>query len=331
MQDGWWECERVDDLLSAVADGHVHVYSIVKFLMKMEDKMKGSINNQTREKAHIVVEEHYNLGNDLYQLMLDPSMNYTCAYWKEDTKDLTEAQQNKMDLIARKLNLKPGMTVLDIGCGFGAMAKYLAQNYEVSVTCYNISTEQVKFAKENCKGLDVTFIMEDYRNANGKFDRIYSIGFFEAVGVKNFREYFEVVHRCLKDDGLTLLHTITFNQSHPYPSRNPRWYDRYIFPGGELPYVSDCVTYPSDLFVVEDVQSLGRSYTKTLLSWHENFNKHWEKTLKEKYDKQQGGKFYRMWVFYLLSCAGLFNCQAIQLHQFVYSKTGRKEDYKGVR
>lgn len=258
-------------------------------------------------------------------------MNYTCAYWKEDTKTLEEAQINKMDLIARKLNLKPGMVILDIGSGFGAMAKYLAKNYDVSVVCYNISTEQVKYAKKNCEGLDVTFIMEDYRNATGQYDRIYSIGFFEHVGAHNFREYFEVVHRCLKDDGLTLLHSITCNASHPGASRGPTWLTKYIFPGGETPYPSEYFTYSEDLFTVEDMQSLGKSYVKTLLAWHKNFNDNWAKHLKEKYDSQQGGKFFRMWNFYLLSCAGGFDCRAVQLHQVVYSKRGRKEEYKAVR
>jgi cyclopropane-fatty-acyl-phospholipid synthase len=321
----------VDDLLGAIAGGFEWAYPITKLIMHAEDQLALASNNQTVEKSVVVVEEHYNLGNDLYQLMLDPSMNYTCAYWKDDTKDLAEAQNNKMDLIARKLNLKPGMKVLDIGCGFGAMAKYLAKNYDVSVTCYNISTEQVAYAKENCKGLDVTFIMEDYRNATGQFDRVYSIGFFEAVGVHNFAEYFQVCHRCLKDDGLTLLHTITFNKAHPYPSRNPRWFDKYIFSGGELPFARDYLSYSDDLFVLEDMQSLGKSYRKTLHAWHKNFTAAWDEHLKEKYDAQQGGKFYRMWVFYLLACAGLFECRAIQLDQVVFSKVGRKEEYKSAR
>jgi len=193
------------------------------------------------------------------KLMLGPSINYTCAYWKEDTKALEDAQINKMDLVARKLNLKPGMKILGFRLWLRCHGKVFGPNYEVSVTCYNISTEQVKYAKKSCRGLDVTFIVEDYRNATGQYDRVYSIGIFEHVGLQNFRDYFQVVHRCLKDDRLTLLHSITTNGSAPFRVRDPRWTTKYIFPGGELPFVSDMLNFSEDLFTVEDVQSLGKS------------------------------------------------------------------------
>lgn len=329
-KDGLCECDHIDNLIRCLAIGWSNKYPVIKFYYHACEQLTLTINNQTREKSVAVAEMHYNLGNDLYELMLDPGMNYACACWKEDTKTLEEAQINKIDLVARKLNLKPGMKILDLGCGFAPVAKYLAQNYEVSVTCYNISTEQVKYAKKSCKGLDVTFIIEDYCNATGQYDRVYSIGFFEHVGIQNFHDYFQVVHRCLKDDGLTLLHSITTNGSAPFHVRNPRWTTKYVFSGGELPFVSDMLTFSKDLFTVEDVQSLGKSYQKMLLAWHQNFNDNWEKYLKAKYDSQQGGKFFHMWNFYLLHCAGAFDSRCIRVHQAVYWKYGRKEEYKSV-
>ena len=188
----------------------------------------------------------------------------TCGLWYPETKTLEESQINKMDLVGRKLKLKPGMKVLDIGCGFGAAAKYMATKFGVSVTCYNISAEQVDFAREACKGLDVTIIQADYRTATGEFDAVYSIGIFEHVGSRNHREYFGVVDRCLKPDGLTLLHTITVADHQP---KTDRWLNKYIFPGGELPYVAELVTSPSGIFVVEDLQTFAKSYVKTLQCW----------------------------------------------------------------
>ena len=232
-----------------------------------------------------------------------------------------------MDLVGRKLKLKPGMKVLDIGSGFGSAAKYLATKFGVSVTCYNISAEQVDFAREACKGLDITIIQDDYRKATGEFDAVYSIGFFEHVGSRNHREYFGVVDRCLKPDGLTLLHTITVADHQP---KTDRWLNKYIFPGGELPYVAELVTSPSGIFVVEDLQTFAKSYVKTLHCWQLNFNKNWE-NLEKKYKSQMNGKFFRMFNFYLAFSAGVFKDRSVQLHQVVYSKFPREAEYYSIR
>jgi cyclopropane-fatty-acyl-phospholipid synthase len=232
-----------------------------------------------------------------------------------------------MDLIGRKLKLKPGMKVLDIGCGFGGSAKYLATKFGVSVTAYNISVEQVAYARKVCQGLDVNIIMEDYRKATGQFDAIYSIGFFEAVGSKNFRGYFEVVDRCLKPNGLTLLHTITTADRQ---TRTDRWLNKYIFPGGELPFVNDLIQAPSELLVVEDLQSFAKSYAKTLNCWRMNFCKNWE-NIEKKYKGKMNGKFFRMFEFYLAFCEGCFKDRSIQLHQVVYSKYSCETEYYSVR
>jgi cyclopropane-fatty-acyl-phospholipid synthase len=293
------------------------------------DKYKLAQNLQTTDKSLEVAEIHYDLGNDLYTAMLGSTMNYTCAYWKKDTKTLDEAQINKMDLIARKLKLKPGMKVLDIGCGFGSMAKYLAENYKVSVVGYTISKEQIDFARKQCKGLNVEFFLEDYRNAVGVFDRVYSIGIFEHVGVHNYREYFEVAHRCLTDDGIHLLHTIGLRDNRC--PKTHEWVNTYIFPGGELPFPEDIFTYSSGLFMCEDLHNIGYSYSLTLQAWLKNFEAHWEEELKPKYDGMVNGRFYRMWIIYLSFSIACFESRRLNLYQVVQSKRGLPGGYDSVR
>jgi cyclopropane-fatty-acyl-phospholipid synthase len=255
-------------------------------------------------------------------------MNSTCGLWYPETKTLEDAQNNKHDLIGRKLKLKPGMKVLDIGGGFGAAAKYLAKNFGVSVTIYNISKEQVKYGRENCKDVDVTFIMADYRTATGQYDAVYSIDFFEAVGSQNFRGYFELIDRCLKPEGLALTHTIL---SADNQTRAGRWINKYIFPGGELPHMRDLLTAAAPMLVTEDVQSFAKSYAKTLHCWNANFVKNWDKKLKHTYAPMVNGQFYRMWVWYLGVCEGAFLARAVQLTQVVHSKFTREEEYYSVR
>jgi len=280
------------------------------------------INEQTKERSLIVGEQHYDLGNDLYELMLDNYMIYSCGYWKNAT-NLNEAQEAKLDLICRKLRLKPGMTVLDIGCGWGGFAKYAAEHYDVKVTGVTISKEQAKYAQEFCKGLPVTILVKDYRDVKEAFDRVVSIGMFEHVGYKNYREFMEVSNHCLKDNGLSLLHTIGSNTT--VTSGDP-WILKYIFPNSMLPSICQIANAFEGLFIMEDWHNFGADYDKTLMAWHERFTKNWDK-VKEKY----GERFYRMWNYYLLSCAALFRARQAQLWQIVLSKKGVPGGYKSIR
>jgi len=292
------------------------------------DKVAMARNQQTMGNASLrVAQEHYDLGNDLYEVMLDKTMNYTCGLWYPETKTLEEAQINKMDIVGRKLKLKPGMKVLDLGCGFGGAAKYMAQKFGVSVTCYNISKEQVAYARESCKGLNVEIKLEDYRNATGQYDAVYSIGLFEHVGHRNYRGYFEVVERCLKPEGLALVHAIT---TADHQTQTEAWLTKFIFPGGELPHVKDYLTANENLLVVEDLQSFAKSYAKTLRCWRNNFRKNWD-SIEKNYKGRFGGRFYRMYDYYLAFCEGLFKERSGQLHQVVYSKYIREEEYYSVR
>lgn len=311
--DGWWECDRLDIffqlILAAELDTHLpkHFSDIVRIASAR------IFNYQTRKRAWIVGKEHYDLGNDLFSRMLDPYMQYSCAYWK-DAETLEQAQQAKLRMICEKLQLKPGMSLLDIGCGWGGLSQFAAKEYGVSVKGVTISAEQQKMAQERCAGLDVEILLQDYRDLNEKFDRIVSVGMFEHVGPKNYRTYFEVVARNLKPDGLFLLHTIGSNQTDL--NVDP-WINKYIFPNGCLPSVAHIASKSEDLFVLEDWHNFGVDYDRTLMAWFEAFQNSWPE-IKDNYSD----RFYRMFTYYLNACAGAFRARNIQLWQVLLSPKG---------
>ncbi|MGQ9799204.1 MAG: cyclopropane fatty acyl phospholipid synthase [Ignavibacterium sp.] len=321
--DGWWDVEKLDEMIYRII--HADLQNKVKRNLKIALQLAGFylINMQARHRAFIIGERHYDLGNDLFQNMLDKRMNYSCAYWK-NAKNLDEAQENKLELICKKLYLEPGMRVLDIGCGWGAFGKYAAEKYGVEVVGITVSKEQISLGKELCKGLPVDLRLQDYRDVNEKFDRIVSVGMIEHVGYKNYRTYFKVAERNLKDDGLFLLHTIGEVRS---TKSTDAWTHKYIFPNGMLPSIAQLAKAVEGLFVVEDLHNFGADYDKTLLAWFENFHKNWEK-IKHKY----GERFYRMWKYFLLSNAGAFRARnKNQLWQIVLSKKGVPGGYIPVR
>lgn len=323
--EGFWDCDQIDGAVTRVlrADLQDQVKLDKKFLtLLIFNKL---FNLQTKQRALIVGQKHYDIGNDLYQHMLDKELNYSCAYWK-NADNLDQAQFNKLDLICKKLQLKPGMRLLDIGCGWGSMARHAARHYGVDVVGYTISREQKALADERNQGLPITIHLQDYRSINERFDRIVSIGMFEHVGIKNYKTYFDVAHRVLKDDGLFLLHSIGDHKSRGIS--NP-WITRYIFQNGALPSMQHVAGLIDKKFVLEDWHSFGADYDKTLMAWHKNFNAYWPtlRTSNPKYDE----RFKRMWDFYLLSCAGSFRARNIQLWQWVLSKKGMLGGYESVR
>ena len=271
--DGWWDCKAPDQFSYKLLSGRIDKQIKVTNPGLLINIIKAYIlNAQTKKRAYIVGREHYDIDNDLFSLMLDERMNYSCGYWR-NAKNLEQAQVNKLDLVCRKLHLKPGMSVLEIGCGWGGFAKYAAENYGVSVHGITISNEQLHYAKASCKGLNTTFELKDYRELNTQYDSIVSIGMFEHVGYKNYKEYMEVASRCLKEDGLFLLHTIGRNNSGR--AADP-WINKYIFPNGMSPssrQISDAV---EDIFVVEDWHNFGQDYDATLMSWNENFQNNYD-------------------------------------------------------
>jgi cyclopropane-fatty-acyl-phospholipid synthase len=319
--EGWWDCKRLDLFFEKLLRANTKEFPNWQILMtKLRAKM---LNMQSLNNSKKVAKEHYDLGNDLYQSFLDPYNQYTCGYF-ENTDELNEAQEKKLDLICRKLQLKKDDKVLDIGCGWGGLAKYMAEHYGCHVSGISISDEQIVYAKEFTKNLPVEILKLDYRNTAGKFDKIVSIGMLEHVGYKNYRKYMQKVASLLKDDGLFLLHTIGRNDS--VTMANP-WIDKYIFPGGMLPSLKQLGHATENILILEDFHNFGQYYANTLAAWEQNFVRNYYTLPKEKYDE----KFYRMWRYYLLSCMGSFKARHMHLWQMVFSKGKLKEMYIPVR
>jgi cyclopropane-fatty-acyl-phospholipid synthase len=319
--DGWWDCERLDELVCRILRSRLQeqVYSWQDIWAFLQAKL---FNLQCIHRAFQIGEHHYDIGNELYLAMLDKRLIYSCAYWKQaDTLDA--AQEAKLDLVFRKLRLKPRMRVLDIGCGWGGAAKFAAERYGVEVYGVTVSQQQAAYAQKLCAGLPVTIELKDYRAIEGRFDCGYSLGMFEHVGVKNYATYFDVIRRCIPEDGLFLLHTIGANVSSNHG--NP-WVTRYIFPNSMLPSLAQLGKAIEGRCIVEDLQNFGPDYERTLLAWYANFEANWP-TLRERY----GERFYRMWRFYLLSFAGAFRARHLQLWQIVLSPRGRAERYDAPR
>ncbi len=321
--DGWWDCEKIDEMIYRIIRARLDEKVRRKISIILNILLARVFNLQSSGRAFIIGEKHYDLGNDLFRNMLDKRMNYSSAYWK-NAANLDEAQENKLQLICKKLYLKPNMKVLDIGCGWGAFGKYAAEKDNVQTVGITVSKEQVSLGKELCKGLPVEFRLQDYRKLDEKFDRIVSVGMIEHVGYKNYRTYFEVANRCLKDDGLFLLHTIGEVKS---VKASDAWTDKYIFPNGMLPSVAQLGKAIEDLFVMEDWHNFGADYDKTLMAWFNNFDNNWDK-IKQNYSE----RFYRMWKYFLLSSAGAFRARTKnQLWQIVLSKGGVLGGYESVR
>lgn len=309
--DGWWDCPRIDKMIKRLLAARLHekVKGSPRHLLRMLPGM--ILNLQSKLRSRMVAEQHYDLGNDLFLSFLDDYLQYSCGYF-EGTDDLNEAQRNKLAIIAGKLNIKPGDSVLDIGCGWGGLARYLAENHNCEVTAVNISREQLAFAADFCKGLPVHFAEMDYRDIEGEYDKIVSVGMFEHVGYRNYRSFMRAAHSCLKPQGIFLLHTIGGNES--CTGCDP-WISRYIFPNGMLPSTAQIGSSAEGLFVIEDWHNFGPHYDTTLMNWNENFQQNWPE-LADEYSE----RFKRMWEYYLQSCAGAFRARDMQLWQVVMTR-----------
>jgi len=311
--DGWWDCDALDEMCCRAIRAELEERISLNFqtLVSMAESLV--FNLQSRQRSHRVAEQHYDLGNDFFEAMLDSAMQYSCAYFR-NTSDLAEAQRSKMDLICRKLALQPGMRLLDIGCGWGGLAKHAAQQWGCHVVGITISREQCAYATSSCDGLPIEIRWQDYRDLTESFDRVVSVGMLEHVGYKNYRTYLETVCRCVKESGLFLCQAIggTKSTTHADP-----WVTRYIFPNSMPPSASQVAQAADGLFVLEDVHNFGADYDRTLLAWEKNFQASWHH-----FSNRYGERFYRMWRFYLLSCAGAFRARSIQLFQFLFSRGG---------
>jgi cyclopropane-fatty-acyl-phospholipid synthase len=310
--DGWWECEALDQMMERVLRARLDKVVRESWVL-VAQAVRARLFNLQVTRAFEVGQRHYDIGNDLYQEMLDPRMVYTCAYWKDAT-DLDAAQEAKLDLVCRKVGLRSGMRVLDLGCGWGGFAGFAAERYGVSVVGMTVSKEQVAWAKEKYAHLPVDVRLDDYRNATGTYDAVVSIGLMEHVGPKNYRGYMELVDRCLVPDGVAFVHTIAGLQ--PRATMEP-WFDKYIFPNAVLPTLGQLANAMDALMVPEDVHNIGEHYVPTLMAWWQRFDAAWPQ-LRARY----GEPFYRMWKYYLLSSAAAFRARKHQLYQIVMTRKG---------
>ncbi|MGI9602967.1 MAG: cyclopropane fatty acyl phospholipid synthase [Acidimicrobiales bacterium] len=310
-QEGWWDVAAVDQFVARVlaADLQAAIRPTPRLAATLA---RASMSNrQTVRRARDNASAHYDTGNDLFEAMLDPRMVYSCAYFDE-ADDLASAQEAKLDLICRKLELEPGTKVLDIGCGWGGFARFAAERYGCAVTGITPAIEQFTVARQRCAGLPVDIQQADYREMKGCFDRIVSVGMLEHVGPRNYRTFFDQCRRLLADDGMMLHHTIGSNESK---NRTDPWFDRYIFPGGVVPSLGQLARAAEQHWVIEDVHNFGPDYDRTLMEWHGRVDAAWDRL--PAYDQ----RFRRTWRYYLLTSAGSFRVRTLQLYQIVLRRS----------
>ena len=315
--DGWWDTDALDVLLEKIMRGGLRQKVTGSARMKILTAKAIVMNLQSKKRSGRSVEAHYDIGNDLYRRMLDERMVYTCGYWKH-AKTLTEAQEAKLDLVARKVGLQPGMRVLDLGCGWGGFASWAAEKYGCTVLGVTLSKDQVSLGNElwgpSGKKLPVELRLCDYRDVQGKYDRVISIGMMEHVGPKNHRQMMQVIDRCLAPGGVALVHTIANNRSlrHGTP-----FIEKYIFPNAVAPSIAQIGRAMEGLFVLEDLHNIGPDYDPTLMAWWANFDRTYDE-IADRYDR----RFYQMWKFYLLAAAGASRARDGQLYQIVMTRIG---------
>lgn len=311
--DAWWDCDALDEMCCRAMRARLdqrfalrlpNLWTLVTALL---------VNQQTIRRSRKVGRIHYDLSNDLFEAMLDPYMQYSCALFDEGD-DLAAAQVRKLEWICQRLRLRPGLRLLDIGCGWGGLARYAAVQYGCQVVGITISREQFEYARRWCRGLDIEIQLHDYREIAGQFDRVVSVGMVEHVGHKNYRTYFRAVADSLGQDGLCLCQGICRNSS---AVGGDPWIKRYIFPNSMLPSAARLARAAEGAFVLEDICNIGANYNPTLLAWNENFQRAWPR-----FADRYGERFRRMWRFYLLSCAGAFRARSLQVFSLLFSKSG---------
>lgn len=330
--DGDWDCERLDELFTRVmrADLDRAALGRARWRLGWEALRHGLLNLQSPARAFQVGRQHYDVGNDVFEAMLDARMVYSCGYWAK-AATLDEAQADKLEMVCRKLELQRGERLLDIGCGWGALARHAAEHHGARVTGITVSAAQLALARERCAGLPVDFRLMDYRGLRagppGAYDKVASVGMFEHVGPKNYPAFFDTVRHALAPEGLLLLHTIGVDV--PTAATDP-WIDRYVFPNGKLPAPSELAQAVEGRFVIEDWHAFGPDYDRTLMCWWQRFDAAWPR-LAARYPGPSGERMRRLWQYYLLSCAGFFRSRQGQLWQLVLSPRHRQAVYRSIR
>ena len=325
---GDWDCEQLDELICRLLRSDANRPLMLRArVAELARILRDQLDNpQALRRAFVVGRRHYDIDPRVYAAMLDPQMVYSCGYWRHATC-LAEAQDHKLRLICEKLELRPGMRLLDVGCGWGSLAAYACRHYGVEVVGITVSAQQASWIGEHLADLPIRVELCDYRQLPardpGLFDRIASVGMFEHVGRRNDHTFFRTLKRLLHPHGLALLHTIgsarTTNRTDP-------WIDRYIFPGGRLPSARQLTDGLEGHFLIEDWENFGRDYDRTLLAWWQNFENAWPRL-----ECDSSPEFFRFWRYYLLSCAGYFRSRQGQLWQLVLSRPERLATYQSWR
>jgi cyclopropane-fatty-acyl-phospholipid synthase len=320
--DGMWDAEDLAEFFNRVLRIDILTKLKVTPNLLWQIAQAKLLNMQTIARSQRVAKIHYS-ETDAYRASLDDRMTGSCGYWPEGVTNVNEAQEAKLDLVCRKIGLKPGQRVWDIGCGWGAFMGFAAEKYGAQCVGVTVSPDQAAYGRERYKELPVEFQVKDYREFEGKTDHVVSMGMFEHVGHKNYRTYFQKARDVIKDDGLFMMHTIG---SMTTTETIEPWIDKYIFPGGVIPSMAQIGTAIDGLWSVVDTHNIGPHYDKTLVAWYENFEKKWTRR-----NTPEDVRFYRMWKYYLLCCAGGFRARVLQVWQFVLSPTGVPDDYTFAR
>jgi cyclopropane-fatty-acyl-phospholipid synthase len=320
--DGWWDCADVAEFFNRILRAREHLMLRLSPAHLWQVVQARVFNMQNIARSRRVAKMHYS-ETDAYAASLDQRMTGSCGYWPEGVTNVDEAQEAKLDLVCRKIQLKPGERVFDIGCGWGAFMGFAAEKYGANCVGVTVSPDQAAYGRERYRGLPVEFQVKDYREFEGKVDKVVSMGMFEHVGYKNFRTYFEAARRALKGDGLFMLHTI--GQRDSGTTIDP-WLEKYIFPGGVIPSLTQIGRAIEKLWTVIDLHNIGPHYDRTLVAWNDNFEQKWTRR-----NTPDDVRFYRMWRYYLLCCAGGFRSRVLQVWQFVLSTNGVPEGYVTAR
>lgn len=321
--DGWWDCADLAEFFNRLLSGRLQDHLKLTFNHVWQLVQARVLNMQNIARSKRVAAMHYN-ETDAYAASLDARMTGSCGYWPDGVENVDQAQEAKLDMVCRKVQLQPGELVWDIGCGWGAFMGFAAEKYGARCVGVTVSPDQAAYGRERYKALPIEFQVKDYRQFDGKVDKIVSMGMFEHVGYKNYRTYFETARRALKDDnGLFMLHTIGQQQSE---TTIEPWLEKYIFPGGVIPSMKQIGEAIDGLWTVVDTHNIGPHYDKTLVAWNENFEAKWTRR-----NTADDVRFYRMWRYYLLCCAGGFRSKILQVWQFVLSPIGVPDGYVTAR
>jgi cyclopropane-fatty-acyl-phospholipid synthase len=325
--DGDWDCDALDELFRRVLSSNVQQKPLVRAASALKRLQSRLTNLQTRRRSRAVAEEHYDLDHRMYALFLGPWNQYTCCFF-DGTQDLESAEVAKLEMLCDKLELRRGDRLLDIGCGWGGLAKYAAATRGCEVTGITLSDEQLRFASDFTRGLPVTIRRLDYRDLPGSglppFDKISIVGMIEHVGYRNYAGLFEIAREMLKPDGLFLLHTIGNNE---HSTVVDPWIEKYIFRNSMAPAMAHLAGAAEGRFVIEDWENYGHHYVPTLQAWHDRFNANWDRIRALDTRHPFDERFRRMWNYYLMSSKAAFEVEQLFLWQLVMT---RRNSGRGV-